>query len=134
MVRLWGPLLAMRWLSVHIGIMISMKCTAITVDGSMVIRIPGLTDIMPVSRPDNSHRPVSFLCLYLRSLVDRGGYDAKDFCRRMDEELLPLLDGTLVSGPGGYIPASPFVKYGGSVYNNCCRGRRPAVMPIPPKP
>ena len=46
------------------------------------------------------------LKLMLRSLVDCGGYDAGDFCRRMDEELFPLLDGTPVSGPGGYTSQS----------------------------
>ena len=46
------------------------------------------------------------LTLMVRSLVDRGGYDAEDFCRRMDEELFPLLDGTPVSGPGGYTSQS----------------------------
>jgi ADP-ribosylglycohydrolase len=46
------------------------------------------------------------LALTLRSLVERGGYDEADFCRRMDEELFPLLDGTPVSGPGGYTSQS----------------------------
>ena len=46
------------------------------------------------------------LKLLLRSLVDRGEYDEADFCRRMDEELLPLLDGTPVNGPGGYTSQS----------------------------
>jgi ADP-ribosylglycohydrolase len=46
------------------------------------------------------------LRLMLRSLVDCGGYDAEDFCRRMDEELFPLLDGTPVSGPGRYTSQS----------------------------
>ena len=46
------------------------------------------------------------LKLMLRSLVDCGGYDAADFCRRMDEDLFPLLDGTPVSGPGGYTSQS----------------------------
>jgi ADP-ribosylglycohydrolase len=46
------------------------------------------------------------LKLLLSSLVERGGYDEKDFCRRMDEELLPLLDGTPISGPGGYTSQS----------------------------
>ncbi|EPR37674.1 ADP-ribosylation/Crystallin J1 [Desulfovibrio sp. X2] len=46
------------------------------------------------------------LKLTLRSLVERGGYDAGDFCRRMDEELFPLLDGTPVSGPGNYTSQS----------------------------
>lgn len=46
------------------------------------------------------------LKLTLRSLVDCGGYNAADFCRRMDEDLFPLLDGTPVSGPGGYTSQS----------------------------
>jgi ADP-ribosylglycohydrolase len=46
------------------------------------------------------------LTLMLRSLVDRGGYDEADFCRRMDEDLFPLLDGTPVRGPGGYTSQS----------------------------
>jgi len=46
------------------------------------------------------------LRLLLESLVSRGGYEEADFCRRMDEELLPLLDGTPISGPGGYTSQS----------------------------
>ncbi len=46
------------------------------------------------------------LRMLLSSLVTCGGYDEADFCRRMDEELLPLLDGTPVSGPGGYTSQS----------------------------
>jgi len=46
------------------------------------------------------------LALTLRSLVDRDGYDEQDFCRRMDEELFPLLDGTPACGPGGYTSQS----------------------------
>jgi ADP-ribosylglycohydrolase len=46
------------------------------------------------------------LRLTLSSLVDRGGYDEADFCRRMDRELFPLLDGTPASGPGGYTSQS----------------------------
>lgn len=46
------------------------------------------------------------LALTLRSLVECGGYDEVDFCRRLDEELLPLLDGTPMSGPGGYTSQS----------------------------
>lgn len=46
------------------------------------------------------------LKLLLSSLVACGGYDEADFCRRMDEELLPLLDGTPISGPGGYTSQS----------------------------
>lgn len=46
------------------------------------------------------------LRLTVRSLVDRGGYDQEDFCRRLDEELFPLLDGTPVCGPGNYTSQS----------------------------
>ncbi|MGE5841513.1 MAG: ADP-ribosylglycohydrolase family protein, partial [Deltaproteobacteria bacterium] len=46
------------------------------------------------------------LKLLVSSLVAHGRYDEADFCRRMDEELLPLLDGTPVSGPGGYTSQS----------------------------
>lgn len=46
------------------------------------------------------------LKLTLQSLVECGAYDQADFCRRMDEELLPLLDGTPVNGPGGYTSQS----------------------------
>ncbi len=42
----------------------------------------------------------------LRSLVERGGYDEADFCRRLDQELFPLLDGTPMHGPGGYTSQS----------------------------
>ncbi len=46
------------------------------------------------------------LKLLLASLVSCGGYDEADFCRRMDNDLLPLLDGTPISGPGGYTSQS----------------------------
>jgi len=46
------------------------------------------------------------LKLTLSSLVECGRYDEGDFCRRMDEEILPLLDGTPVHGPGGYTSQS----------------------------
>jgi ADP-ribosylglycohydrolase len=46
------------------------------------------------------------LALTLRSLVACDGYDEADFCRRMDEELFPLLDGTPVNGPGNYTSQS----------------------------
>jgi ADP-ribosylglycohydrolase len=42
----------------------------------------------------------------LRSLVERNGYDEADFCRRMDEEIFPLLNGMPVNGPGGYTQQS----------------------------
>lgn len=46
------------------------------------------------------------LQILVRSLVDCGGYDESDFYRRLDEELFPLLDGTPMSGPGGYTSQS----------------------------
>jgi ADP-ribosylglycohydrolase len=46
------------------------------------------------------------LVLMVRSLIECGGYDEKDFCRRMDSELFPFLDGTPVSGPGRYTSQS----------------------------
>lgn len=42
------------------------------------------------------------MLLLLRSLADRSGYDEADFTRRLDAELLPLLNGQPVGGPGGY--------------------------------
>ncbi|HET7662917.1 MAG TPA: ADP-ribosylglycohydrolase family protein [Rhodanobacteraceae bacterium] len=46
------------------------------------------------------------LALTLQSLIDCGGYDEADFCRRLDEELFPQLDGNPMSGPGGYTSQS----------------------------
>lgn len=46
------------------------------------------------------------LRLTTESLCQRGGYDEADFCRRMDEEFFPLLDGTPMNGPGGYTSQS----------------------------
>ena len=46
------------------------------------------------------------LALTLRSLVECGGYDETDFCRRMDETLFAQIDGTPINGPGGYTSQS----------------------------
>ncbi|HSI11122.1 MAG TPA: ADP-ribosylglycohydrolase family protein [Chthoniobacter sp.] len=46
------------------------------------------------------------LTMLLDSVVERGGYDETDFCRRLDEDLFPQLDGTPVNGPGGYTSQS----------------------------
>jgi len=40
--------------------------------------------------------------ILLNSTMDRGGYDEQDFCRRLDEDFLPQIDGTPYHGPGGY--------------------------------
>jgi ADP-ribosylglycohydrolase len=44
--------------------------------------------------------------MLLRSVVEKNGYDEADFCRRLDEELFPHLNGTPVHGPGGYTSQS----------------------------
>jgi ADP-ribosylglycohydrolase len=44
--------------------------------------------------------------MLLRSTVEKGGYDEDDFCRRLDEDLFPHLDGTPMNGPGGYTSQS----------------------------
>jgi ADP-ribosylglycohydrolase len=46
------------------------------------------------------------LTLMLRSLAENGGYDESDFCRKLENELFPLLDGTPANGPGGYTSQS----------------------------
>lgn len=57
-------------------------------------------------RPGQLSQAGIILTLTLRSLVECGEYDGEDFCRRMDTELFPLLDGTPMSGPGGYTSQS----------------------------
>lgn len=42
------------------------------------------------------------MALLLRSIAGNGGYVEADFCRRLDEELLPQLDGIPNHGPGGF--------------------------------
>ena len=44
--------------------------------------------------------------LLLRSVVEKNEYDEGDFCRRLDQDLFPLLDGKPMSGPGGYTSQS----------------------------
>lgn len=44
--------------------------------------------------------------MLLRSVVEKGAYDEADFCRRLDEELFPQLNGTPTQGPGGYTSQS----------------------------
>ncbi|QOP41388.1 ADP-ribosylglycohydrolase family protein [Sulfurimonas marina] len=46
------------------------------------------------------------LKLMIRSIIDQGGYVQKDFCKKLDEDLLPKIDGTPISGPGGYTSQS----------------------------
>lgn len=42
------------------------------------------------------------LDLLVDSLAEQGHYDEPDFCRRLDETLFPLLDGSARKGPGNY--------------------------------
>jgi ADP-ribosylglycohydrolase len=44
--------------------------------------------------------------MLLRSVVEHGDYREADFCRRLDEELFPQLNGTPMYGPGGYTSQS----------------------------
>ncbi|MDX9895411.1 MAG: ADP-ribosylglycohydrolase family protein [Desulfofustis sp.] len=46
------------------------------------------------------------LTMLIRSLNDCGGYDESDFCKRLDQELFPHLNGMPMSGPGGYTSQS----------------------------
>lgn len=73
--------------------------------------ITGFTD----PKPDRYHAGMKagqltqsgiILTMLLRSTVERGRYDESDFCRRLDDELFPQLDGNPMSGPGGYTSQS----------------------------
>lgn len=46
------------------------------------------------------------LRLTLESLVACGAYDEADFCRRLDTDFFPQIDGTPMHGPGGYTSQS----------------------------
>lgn len=46
------------------------------------------------------------LTMLLESTVENNGYDEADFCRRLDEDLFPKLDGKPGGGPGGYTSQS----------------------------
>jgi ADP-ribosylglycohydrolase len=46
------------------------------------------------------------LKMMMQSLADCHGYDQDDFCRRLETELFPQLDGTPMNGPGGYTSQS----------------------------
>ena len=47
------------------------------------------------------------LRLTLESLAKRGGYDEADFCRRLDEDFFPQLDGTPMQGLIAKLSATP---------------------------
>jgi len=73
--------------------------------------ISGYTD----PRPDHYHAGMKagessqagiLLRLTLDSLAACGAYDEADFCRRMDRDFLPRIDGRPMHGPGGYTSQS----------------------------
>ncbi len=51
-------------------------------------------------------QPGYLLKLTLQSLVAEGEYSQADFCRRLDTEFFPLLNGEPMAGPGGYTSQS----------------------------
>ena len=46
------------------------------------------------------------LNMQIDSILTNGGYNEEDFCRRLDTELFPQLDGTANVGPGGFTSQS----------------------------
>lgn len=73
--------------------------------------ITGYTDPRPGRYHDGmkagqSSQSGFILELTARSLAERGEYDEADFCRRLDEDLFPLLNGQPANGPGGYTSQS----------------------------
>lgn len=46
------------------------------------------------------------LGLLVDSIIAQNGYLQADFCRRLDNDLLPQLDGTAMAGPGGFTSQS----------------------------
>lgn len=57
------------------------------------------------------------LKMLLNSIAENKGYDEKDFCSRMDNELFAQTDGTPVSGPGNYTSQSIRDAYRNRIVN-----------------
>lgn len=57
-------------------------------------------------RAGQSSQSGLLLRLLLESLATRETYDEADFCRRLDEDFFPLLNGEAMAGPGGYTSQS----------------------------
>ena len=73
------------------------------------------------------------LVMLLRSVVEKGEYQEVDFTHRLDSELLPLLDGTPMQGPGRiHQPIHPRSLSAPS-RAKARLGSRPEGMPIPQK-
>jgi len=58
------------------------------------------------------------LKMLLKSIAENKGYNEKDFCDRMDNDLFSQIDGTPVSGPGNYTSQSIRDAYRNRVVNN----------------
>ena len=71
--------------------------------------------------------------ILLRSIVARGAYQNDDFCRRMDNDLFPLLNGTPAFGPGGYTSQSIRDAWRKRGKQGLAWGQV-GGMPIPPRP
>ena len=66
--------------------------------------------------------------------LESGGYDEADFCRRMDDELFPQLDGQPDDRSGRlHQPVDPR-SVASARCNKDCRGANRPVTPTPPKP
>ncbi|MDX2079870.1 MAG: ADP-ribosylglycohydrolase family protein [Terrimicrobiaceae bacterium] len=57
-------------------------------------------------RPGEPSQAGIILRMLMESLAEKGTYDEADFCRRLEEDLFPRLDGKPFSGPGGYTSQS----------------------------
>lgn len=60
----------------------------------------------PQSKAGELSQAGYILKMMIESLIACNGYDENDFCRRVDQELFPQLNGLPVSGPGGYTSQS----------------------------
>ncbi len=48
----------------------------------------------------------NILKLMINSILDNNGYNQKDFCKKIDNELFTKIDGNPMNGPGGYTSQS----------------------------
>jgi ADP-ribosylglycohydrolase len=57
-------------------------------------------------KPGQLSHPGIIVTMLRHSVLENGDYLESDFCRRLDEDLFPLLDGTPMNEPGGYTSQS----------------------------
>ncbi|MEO6053640.1 MAG: ADP-ribosylglycohydrolase family protein [Chthoniobacterales bacterium] len=53
-------------------------------------------------KPGDSSQSGIIMEMLLSSVAEKGGYEEKDFCDRLDKDLFPHLDGKANHGPGGF--------------------------------